>query len=114
MTARAPAPPAPPLSARLVALSREAHRSARHEAAYHALTAAMHAAHDEGAAETLAEVEREAAAQIAWIDAHAPGHRLSTASAGEHAHPGVYAMLGRQAAAHRHMLARTGAPVAGE
>nr|ASV46940.1 c6 zinc finger domain-containing protein [uncultured bacterium] len=96
-------PPAS-LFERLLLLSREAHGLGQHEAAYHALTAAMHAAVDARDARALAEVGREAAAQIAWIDRHARSHRLSTASAAGHQHPGVYAMLARQVTAHTHML----------
>ena len=85
---------------RLLDVSRAAHGNGQHEVAYHALVAAMHAADDGADAARLREVEREAEAQIAWIDRHAPGHRLSTHSAGRHGHPGVYAMLARQAAGH--------------
>ena len=97
------AAPALSLHARLLAISREAHAGGAHEAAYHALCAAMHAADDAGDPRALAEIGREAAAQIAWIDAHAPSHRLSTASARQREHPGVYAMLARQTAAHELM-----------
>lgn len=94
-----------PLFERLLALGREAHHTGHHETAYHALTAAMHAAEDAGDVRALAEIGREVEAQIAWIDRHAPQHRLSTASARRHHHPGVYAMLARQIAAHELMLA---------
>ena len=91
---------------RLLALSREAHQSGLHEVAYHALQAAMHAAQgarDGAAVITIADEARE---QIAWIDTHSPGHRLSTSSAGKHDHPGVYAMLERQAEMVAKMLGR--------
>lgn len=91
------------LFARLLMLSREAHAARQHEAAYHALAAATHAAHDAHDLRALAAVIREAEAQIEWIDRHDPSQRLSTSSAGEHAHPGVYAMLVRQAAAYMKM-----------
>lgn len=97
--------PERPLSERLLALSREAHQRKQHEAAYHALTAAMHAADDAADSRALAEIAREVEAQIAWIDRHEPTHRLSTASARLHQHPGVYAMLARQVAAHEQMNA---------
>jgi hypothetical protein len=96
---------AAPLHERLLALSREAHERRQHEVAYHALTAAMHAAADVGDGQALAEVGREAENQIAWIDRYEPMHRLSTASARLHQHPGVYAMLARQVAAHAQMQA---------
>ena len=95
----------PSLTTRLLALSREAHQRRQHAVAYHALTAAMHDADDAGDVEALAEVGREAAAQIAWIDRFEPAHRLSTPSARRHDHPGVYAMLARQVAAHEKMAA---------
>jgi hypothetical protein len=89
---------------RLFALSREAHALGQHEVAYHALTAAMHAAD----AAALERVGREAEAQIAAIDRTEPAHRLSTRSASHHGHPGVYVMLVRQAAMHvRRHEART-------
>ena len=108
--ARTDAPP-PPLHERLIALSREAHARGHHEAAYHALAAAMHAADDAADRRALAEVGREAEAQIAWIDQHEPAHRLSTRAAGGRNHPGVYAMLVRQTAAHVQMHAHLPAPL---
>src|SRR5215216_5343350 len=88
----------PSLFERLLAESREAHACGQHEVAYHALTAAMHAADD--AADVAAH---EAAAQLEHIDVHAPEHRLSTRSAARHAHPGVYTLLTRQSAMHVQM-----------
>ena len=90
----------PSLYERLLALSREAHARGQHESAYHALTAAMHAADDAGDIAALVTIRREAEAQITAIDRDAPEHRLSTSSAARHQHPGVYAMLGRQARMH--------------
>jgi hypothetical protein len=90
----------PTMFERLLAISREAHRRGRYETAYHALTAAMHSADDDADVEALKLVVGEAQAQIAAIDHDAPGHRLSTPSAARHEHPGVYAMLVRQTAAH--------------
>jgi hypothetical protein len=98
---------------RLLLLSREAHAARLHEVAYHALTAAMHAAHSRHDESGLAAVEREANAQIAWIDEHAPAHRLSTASAGHHEHPGFYALLARQAATYAEMDRRNSMPTDG-
>jgi hypothetical protein len=82
----------------LFALSRDAHAIGEFEVAYHALVAAMHAVAEGDDVALLDAVEREARRQIAWIDEHAPEHRLSTSSAQKHAHPGVYAMLAREAA----------------
>lgn len=88
---------------RCLALSRDAHAGHRHEAAYHALCAAMHAAHDVHDVDALRAVASEAEAQLAWIDANAREHRLSTASAAGHQHPGVYTMLVRQAGTYAEM-----------
>lgn len=93
----------PPLFERLLAMSREAHAQAHYEVAYHALTAAMHSADDAADVRALAVIGREAERQIAHIDRVDPAHRLSTTSAARHAHPGVYALLVRQAATHIHM-----------
>lgn len=90
----------PSLFERLVAISREAHAHGQHEAAYHALTAAMHAADDAADVHALTIVRREAEVQITAIDRGFPGHRLSTQSAARHQHPGVYAMLARQTTMH--------------
>jgi hypothetical protein len=88
----------------LLAISREAHARGQHEVAYHALTSALHAAYDARDRGALSAVAQEAAGQIAWMDDHAPEHRLSTTSASGHNHPGVYALLARQANAYAHML----------
>jgi hypothetical protein len=93
----------PSLYERLLAISREAHERGQLESAYHALTAAMHAADDAADIGALAVVRREAELQIMAIDRDAPEHRLSTSSAARHQHPGVYAMLGRQARMHMGM-----------
>lgn len=81
----------------LLGLSRDAHAHGQHEAAYHALTAAMHAAQDTNDHAGLRVIVDEARAQIDWIDRYDPTHRLSTMSASRHNHPGVYALLARQA-----------------
>jgi membrane carboxypeptidase/penicillin-binding protein PbpC len=88
------------LSDRLLALSREAHASRHHEAAYHALTAAMHTADDDADVAALEVIVEEARGQIEWLDQNDPAHRISTAGAAKHRHPGVYEMLIKQAQAH--------------
>lgn len=95
----------------LLRLSRAAHAARQHEVAYHALAAALHAADDGGDVHALAEVIREAEAQIGRIDRETPEHRLSTTSAGRHEHAGVYAMLVRQA--HAHVAMHSHRPSAG-
>jgi plasmid replication initiation protein len=91
---------------RLIALSREAHGLGLHETAYHALCAALHAAQSASDRVSVAQVADEAREQINWIDTHMPDHRISTASASRHDHPGVYAMLERQAGTITRMLER--------
>jgi hypothetical protein len=81
----------------LLALSRDAHAGRHHEVAYHALIAALHAAQDANDHAGMRVIVDEARAQIDWIDRHDPAQRLSTTSAAGRNHPGVYAMLGRQA-----------------
>jgi hypothetical protein len=105
MTDAKPAPDGrPSLFSDLMAVSRAAHAAGRHEVAYHTLVAAMHAAAEDADAPALAQVVHEAEAQIARIDRETPSHRLSTASASGRQHPGVYAMLVRQALAHAEMI----------
>jgi hypothetical protein len=105
MATEQPSPSAGSLFERLLGLSREAHAGRQFETAYHALTAAMHAADDAADTRALAVVAAEAEAQIEWIDRHAPAHRLSSSSSSQREHPGVYVMLARQTAAHLQMRA---------
>jgi hypothetical protein len=88
----------------LVAISRDAHAAGQREVAYHALAAAMHAAADAADSDALRLVLAEASTQLAWIDDHDAGHRLSTRSAARHQHPGVYAMLIRQCETHLELV----------
>jgi len=98
------------LSDRLLHASREAHALGHHEVAYHALTAAMHAADIASDVRALTVIRREAEAQIAAIDRADPMHRLSTKSAARHSHPGVYAMLVRQTNMHVQIHDAAGLP----
>ena len=68
-----------------------------YETAYHALMAALHAAQDQHEPSRLERVSSLASQQQKFLDQTAPEHRLSTASAAEHGHPGVYAQASRQA-----------------
>jgi hypothetical protein len=68
-----------------------------YDTAYHALMAALHAAQDQHEPSRLERVSSLAMQQQKFLDQTAPQHRLSTASAGEHGHPGVYAQASRQA-----------------
>lgn len=82
---------------RLLLLARDAHAGGHHEAAYHALAAALHAAEDGRDLPTVMEIVREAAAQLAWLDRHLPEHRMSTSSASVLGQAGGYQALMRQA-----------------
>lgn len=82
---------------RLLALARDAHAGGLHEAAYHALAGALHAAEAARDLATVTAVMREAATQLAWIDRHLPEHRMSSSSAASHGNPSGYEMLLRQA-----------------
>jgi len=66
----------------------------------------MHAASDAGNEGALGEVAGEAEAQIAWIDSHTPGHRLSTISAHHRQHRGMYVVLARVARIHITLVRR--------
>jgi hypothetical protein len=75
----------------------EVHRAAfdvgEHEVSFHALSAAAHAAEsleDVDALERVAELSR---AELAWLDAHAPDHRLSSRSAAERRHQSIFEQL---------------------
>jgi len=83
----------------LMLLSNQALTSGHYEAAYHALTAAMHCASDLSNEEYLARVEQEAKAQRDWIDSHAPEHRISTQLATKHQGKNLYDILMRQTTA---------------
>lgn len=80
----------------LMALSKQALISGHYEAAYHALTVAMHCASDLNNEEYLVKVEQEAKAQRDWIDSRAPEHRMSTQSASKHQGKNLYDILMRQ------------------
>ena len=92
------------LFVRLFALSREAHDARHHEVAFHALSAACHAAEDARSLDELVDVEREAQAQISWIDENVPTHRLATVAAGRRGHPGLFTMLARRAGARARLV----------
>lgn len=83
----------------LMAISEEAIASAHYETAYHALTAALHYAHDIGDEQRLAQVEQTAKAQQDLIDTRAPEHRMSSLSTKKHHASNLYDMLARQASA---------------
>ena len=87
----------PQLFARLFTASRDAHEGGMHEAACHALTAAMHVANDGADEAGLEKVIREARAQSRWLDEHVPEHPLSSRHPERGDRPGPYAALANQA-----------------
>ncbi len=84
---------------RLLSLNGEAFAAAQFEVAYHILEAALHCAEGLGDEKRLSAVQRLAEEQGAWIDAHAPQHRLSSRSAQARGNPSVFHSCARIAAA---------------
>lgn len=82
----------------LMAISHDTLESGHYETAYHALVAAMHYARDLNDIQSLAEVAPVAKAHQAWIDAHAPKHRMSTQSTAQRHNTSLFNMLALQAA----------------
>lgn len=72
-----------------------------HEVAFHALSAAGHAAESLEDLEALREVERLAVTELAWIDAHQADHRHSTRSAKLRGHRSIFDQLAVTAAGMR-------------
>ncbi len=81
----------------LMAISQEALINQHYETAYHALTAAQHYAQDLRDKQRLQAVVQAAKAQIEWIDASAPTHRMSRQAAIKRNGISMYDMLARQA-----------------
>lgn len=82
-----------PLLDTLLEVHRAAFELGEHETSFHALSAAAHAAEsleDMDALKRIAELSR---AELAWLDAHAPDHRLSTRSAEKRRHPSIFEQL---------------------
>ena len=88
----------------LMAISHETLESGHYETAYHALVAAMHYARDLNDLQSLAQVAPVAKAHQAWIDAHAPKHRMSTQSAVQRYTTTLFNMLAHQAATHEKIV----------
>lgn len=74
----------------LYAAAREA---GQYEVAYHALCCVLHTAETLQHRETLELVRQHANECRAWIDANAPGHKLSTRSAQSRGHEGIFRQL---------------------
>src|SRR3954447_8121956 len=78
---RAPVSDEPRFYDVLMDLSRRAFERRQVEVAFHALSAAAHAAEDDGRMDDLEEVEQTARERLRWLDANHPKHRFSTESA---------------------------------
>src|SRR5262249_53533866 len=83
---------------RLVALNRDAFAAGEYPVAYHVLEAALECASGLRDDWRLTDIQKLAEEQGAWIDAHAPGHRLSSQSAAQRGTQAVYLSLARTAA----------------
>ncbi|HEU0055270.1 MAG TPA: hypothetical protein VFQ39_18915 [Longimicrobium sp.] len=75
----------------------DAHRSAfdlrEHATAFHALSAACHAAESLEDLEALSGIHRLALDELAWIDAHDPENRLSTRVAEQRHRQSIFVQL---------------------
>lgn len=85
------------LYTRLLTINTDAMEGRLYEVAFHALTAALHAAEVRGDAERFDAVKRLAERQLEHIDKHEPEHRFSSRSAAERGQHPVFATLARQA-----------------
>jgi hypothetical protein len=77
----------------LMDLSRRAFERRQVEVAFHALSAAAHAAEDDGRMDDLEEVEQTARERLRWLDANHPKHRFSTESARLRGHQSIFDQL---------------------
>ncbi|HEX8694714.1 MAG TPA: hypothetical protein VF746_19975 [Longimicrobium sp.] len=75
----------------------EVHRSAfelgEHEVSFHALSAAAHAAESLEDVDVLERIAGLSRGELAWLDAHAPDHRLSSRSAEQRRHQSIFEQL---------------------
>ncbi len=89
----------------LISISRQALSTAHYEAAYHALTAALHCAQDMKDADRLEEVAREAKQQLQHVNSAAKGNTMSSFAAAERpSGVDLYDMLSRTASARAKMI----------
>lgn len=77
----------------LIQISQDVFELGAYDAAYHALVAALDCAKDLEDFECLFEIVGQAESQLAYIDQHQPGHRLSTASAARQGYSGLLQLL---------------------
>jgi hypothetical protein len=93
-----------PLLDQLLEIHRSAFEMGEHEVSFHALSSAAHAAEgleDLDGLERIAQLSRE---ELAWLDAHLPQHRLSSASAQKRHHPSIFEQLAITALAMRQRI----------
>jgi len=83
-----------PILEQLLELHRAAFELRQHEIAYHALAAAAHAADVLEDLEMLNRVAQLSRDELAWLNAHEPGHRLSSESAKSRHHQSIFEQLG--------------------
>jgi hypothetical protein len=83
----------------LLGVNAGAFAAGHYEVAYHALEGALHCANGLKDQRRVGEVARLAAEQGNWIDAHTPGHRVSSASAAKRGTQPVFRSCAQTAAA---------------
>lgn len=96
------------LFSRLILASQEALENGYFEAAYHTLCACMHIAFELADKQRLEDVAQAAQAQLAWINAHAPKHKMSTESIAARGGINLYNSLLTQVKADLTILVRKG------
>jgi len=84
----------------LLAISQRALASQHYEAAFHALSAALHCAEELKDEQRLSMVKQEAEHQKNFIDTHSPHHRMSTQTAAQRNGVNLYNALIGQARVH--------------
>jgi hypothetical protein len=93
-----------PLLGQLLEIHRSAFEMGEHQVSFHALSSAAHAAEgleDLDGLEHVAQLSRD---ELAWLDAHRPQHRLSSASAQRRRHQSIFEQLAITALAMRQRI----------
>ncbi len=91
---------------RLVQINQEAFAGEQYDVAYHSLMAALHCAQSLDDVQGLAEAERLANEELAWIDEHHPEYEHSTRSATVRGHASIFKNLSNQAKTRITMIER--------
>jgi hypothetical protein len=89
------------LRADSLSLFEAAREISQYEIAYHALCSALHAGEALADSDTCTIVEERAIQCRDWIDAHAPGHKVSTRSAQSRGNESIFKQLAVMAASAR-------------